>query len=258
MDNIILQINNIDEFKKIIGKEPYYGSPKLPFNQEEDYNQLNEFFKNKSVAIVGPAPDLISKNKGSEIDSFDIVCKVGHHYKINDSENYGKRMDVLFNSCLPIYNTNKCEYNFDYLNNNDIKRIICPIKPCIPGILDVHKRNIFDTYENIKKKNPNIYFNNISLFSCNIDNKINTRCTLGSFSIIFLLNMPIVKLGIYGFTWFQNKNSYNKEYHNIDKTVINPHGTDMKIEARYIKHLISKTNIKIQLSQEVKNILTLL
>lgn len=58
------RIDNIEEFKQIIGNESYYQNPLLPFSQEDDFKELFNFFKGKRIVIVGPAPDLIGKNKG--------------------------------------------------------------------------------------------------------------------------------------------------------------------------------------------------
>ena len=35
------KINSLEEFKKIINHEPYYGTPILPINQEDDFKELN-------------------------------------------------------------------------------------------------------------------------------------------------------------------------------------------------------------------------
>lgn len=106
--NFKKDIKNIEEFKRIIAHEPYSGSPILPYSQENDFKELAEYFKGKSVAIVGPAPDLIGQNKGKEIDNYDIVCKVGQMFNVDDSENYGMKCDILFLGCFPNLPYNNC------------------------------------------------------------------------------------------------------------------------------------------------------
>lgn len=170
-------------------------------------------------------------------------------YNIDDPKNYGSRCDVLFNGCFPSH------YNIEDYSNHNIKRIICPIKSCIPNLLDIHKRDIYGFYNKLKNYHTDICFNNISLFSCYIDNVMKTRATLGSFAILFLLNIDLKELGIYGFTWLFGKEQYNKKYHDFNKRIINPHGTNMEIEARFINNMIKKSNINIICSNEVKNIL---
>jgi len=238
-------INNFDEFKKIINHEPYYGEPILPYTQNDDINELNDYFNNKSVCIVGPAPNLIDKNKGEEIDNYDIVCKVGQMYNMNDSLNYGKRMDVLFNGCF--VNIEPIE---KYLNKN-IKKVITPIKPCMPGILDIHKRDLWNYYNYLKKNiklYENIDFYNVGIISCLFDNEINTRATLGTFSINFLLKQNLNKLGIYGFTWYQN-GLYHPEY---GQDYFCSHGVTHDLEKTLLKKKIEQTKFPIYLNNEVK------
>ena len=239
MKNLI--INNLDEFKNIINHEPYYGIPILPINQEDDFNELYEYFNNKTVAIVGPSSILEEQNKGKEIDKYDIVCKVGEMFNFKN-KNFGSRIDVLFNGCFP--NIHKIE-NFTDIN---LKRIICPIKPCINGILDVHKRNIYKHYNYLKTNLPMIKFNKIGLLSCQFDNEAQTRATLGTFSIYFLLQQNIKKLGIYGFDWYNN--NYFKEYTHQYK---GSHGFSFELEKKLLKKYLLETKIEIYLNKEVKN-----
>jgi hypothetical protein len=247
-----LQINTIDDFRRIIAREPHYGSPVLPYSQEEDFKELDELFKNKRVAIVGPSPSLIGKNKGKEIDSYDIVCKVGQMWNIDEPVNYGEKMDVLFLGCFPsgslVQGDNANEPN--NLNNRNIKNIICPIKPCMPGVRDVHNRDIWKHYNYLKKKMPDIKFNNIGILSCLFDNMAKTRATLGTFAINYLLHSSAKEIGIYGFTWYDCR-SYHPTYG--QKAVAAGHGFPYKLEKNLLAHLINISKKKIYLNEEVKN-----
>lgn len=244
------EIKTIQEFKELIGHEPCYGYPILPHSQEEDFKELAEYFKGKSVAIVAPSPELIDQNKGAELDEYDIVCKVGQFFNINDPINYGSKCDVLFLGCFPNL-PNHFSHEPKNINKININRIICPIKPCIPGILDVHKRNIWGHYQYLKKELPDIKFNNIGLLSCEFDNEYKTRATLGTFAINFLLTHDLKKLGIYGFTWYKS-GGYHPSY-GLNR--IGSHGFSHDIEINGLKEKIVKSNIDIFLNNEVKNIL---
>ena len=246
--NFKKHIDNIQEFKEIIAHEPYYGTPSLPFSQEKDFKKLAKFFKGKSVALVGPAPNLIGKNKGNEIDSYDIVCKVGWMYNITDNLNYGSRCDVLFNGCF----SKDIDPKEKFINKN-IKRVITPIKSCMPGILDVHKRDLWNYYNYLKKELPEISFNTIGMLSCDFDNKYKTRATLGTFSINFLLKQDLTKLGIYGFTWYKN-GGYNPQY---GQQNVGHHGYSHDIEIKNLSTLIKESNLNIYLNKEVKEVLKL-
>ena len=49
-----MNINNINDFNNIIKHEPYYGNPILPYSQDNDFKELYDYFKNKTVAIYCP------------------------------------------------------------------------------------------------------------------------------------------------------------------------------------------------------------
>ena len=257
MNTFKKEIKNIQEFNQIIKHEPYSGIPILPYSQEEEFKELEEYFKGKSVAIIAPSPDLIDQNKGTEIDQYDIVCKVGEMFTINDPINYGQKCDVLFLGCFPNmekqYGDNK-SHNIENINKIKPTRIICPIKPCMPGILDVHKKDIWGHYNYLKKNMSHIKFNNIGLLSCDFDNTYKTRATLGSFAINFLLKQDLKKLGIYGFTWYKTS-GYHPTY---GQSKIGSHGFPHDIEIKGIKKEISNSNLEILLNDEVKNILNVI
>jgi len=236
-----MNINNINDFNNTIKHEPYHGNPILPYSQDNDFKELYDYFKNKTVAIVGPSPDLITQNKGVEIDKHDIVCHVGSMLNMNDNK-YGSRVDVLFNGCFPDI------YDINHYKQKKINRLICPIKPCMPGIRDVHNRDIWKQYNYLKNNLPEIKFNNTGILSCKFDNLYNTRATIGTFSIYLLLNMPIKSLSIYGFTW------YNTPYHPNygQKFKGGTHGVPLSIEKEGIKKTIKTSNIKVYLNDEVK------
>ncbi len=242
-----LKINTINDFKRIIRHEPYYGNPILPYSQEEDFEELKKYFKDKTVAIVGPAPDLVGQNKGAEIDNHDIVCKLGFMYDIEDHKNYGKKIDVIFNGCFPKL------VDINNFKNKNIKRIICPIKPCIPGVRDVHNRDIWKHYNYLKNNLKNIKFNNVGLLSCKFDNTYIGRATSGTFGLYLLLNMPVKFLSVYGMTWYKNeKNAYHQNYRNGNSKFLGGHGVSFDIEKKGIVKTIENSNIKCFLNKEVR------
>ena len=239
----LLEVNDIKEFNILFKNEPHFGNPLLPYSQVEQFKELEKFFKNKSVAIVGPSPSLEGQNKGSEIDSYDIVCKVGWMYNMVDDKNYGSKIDVLFNGCF----SKELDPKEKFINKN-IKKVISPIKSCFPGILDVHKRDLWGYYNYLKNELKEIDFYNIGILSCLFDLEANTRATLGSFAINFLLKQKIKKLGIYGFTWYKT-DGYNKNY---GQQNIGNHGYSHDIEINYLSNMIKNSKLNIYLNDEVK------
>ena len=62
--------------------------------------KFNEFVKNKTIAFVGPAPNIIGKGYGEFIDSHDLVFRIGDSPvgfcgKTGLESDYGSRSDVL-------------------------------------------------------------------------------------------------------------------------------------------------------------------
>ena len=61
-------------------------------------DKLKNILSHKSVAVIGPAPNLENKNLGNYIDSFDIVIRINEFVSEELSSDYGSRTDVLFKS----------------------------------------------------------------------------------------------------------------------------------------------------------------
>jgi hypothetical protein len=57
---------------------------------------LEYMFKNKKVALVGNAQSLLSQQKGTDIDSHDIVCRINLGPNLCGTESHGNKTDVLF------------------------------------------------------------------------------------------------------------------------------------------------------------------
>ena len=62
---------------------------------EEEYQN---FFSNKSVAIVGPSSKMDKSGCGKLIDSFDIVVRLNRALPIKNTEDLGTRTDILYNN----------------------------------------------------------------------------------------------------------------------------------------------------------------
>ena len=73
------------------------GPKSLFINSCNTDSRLSEYLKDKKVAFVGPAPYMIGKAKGPEIDSYDVVVRIQHG--IPNKEDYGTKTDII-QSCL--------------------------------------------------------------------------------------------------------------------------------------------------------------
>jgi len=82
--------------------------------------KLISYFKNKTVALVGPASHLSGSSLGNYIDSFDIVARVGDQYFSQDDpirNDIGGRTDILFNG-FNCWGTNIAENNLSFFDTS--------------------------------------------------------------------------------------------------------------------------------------------
>lgn len=84
---------------------------------------MNDYLKGKRIIIVGPSPSLLKFNKGSFIDSFDVVCRIKKSFPVQkDMESkLGKRTDILI-SHLKIKGKSSYQNNFTLLDSNEFNR----------------------------------------------------------------------------------------------------------------------------------------
>jgi hypothetical protein len=64
----------------------------------EHNNKLKKFFKNKRVALIGPAPHIEKQYQKEYIDGFDTVVRMNWCYPVHDNVRVmtGNRCDVLY------------------------------------------------------------------------------------------------------------------------------------------------------------------
>jgi hypothetical protein len=64
-------------------------------------DNFNNLVDGKTVALVGPGINLYNAKKGNEIDSYDLVARVGDFVILRDFDenDWGKRSDIVFSNC---------------------------------------------------------------------------------------------------------------------------------------------------------------
>jgi len=159
--------------------------------------KFDSYIKGKSIAVVGNGASEIQKNKGSEIDSHDIVIRF-NNYSLDE------------------------EYNADY----GTKESVWGITPCLDSL---HKRSDINKYEYIispksfsdmlvDRKNffYNILTSGIKYFFFDVSqfNRV-TNLSVPSVGLYILLYLAerldlIKKINIYGFCSIEN---YQQERH---------------------------------------------
>jgi len=76
-------------------KKQHRNSANYGYGRKSDA-EFENYVKDKRVIIVGPAGYLQGQQKGEWIDSFDVVIRINHAVPVANTEDYGKRTDVLY------------------------------------------------------------------------------------------------------------------------------------------------------------------
>jgi len=208
--------------------------------------KLEDYLRNKTVALVGPSPYLSNYKKGEEIDAYDVVVRIQHD--INNPESYGTRSDII-QSCL---NPNYANPLIEHLKNTDIenrpKFIICNDTAAAPkdsesarGGLnwkdgwyfnDELYKNVFEELHtplvNLKRDDGKwdrwgLYWQiyakkHIERFSKGSYTTYTANFNSGYGAVNFLLSYPIKKLKVFGLDFYNigkpqtNEQKYNKAY----------------------------------------------
>lgn len=118
---------------------------------------MKNWFQNKTIAVVGNAKSLFSKNYGTIIDNHTVVCRINRGFEVQSPKSHGVKLDIL---CFARYNTIK-----DHITQNfktEIKKYIhCGAKGYddvnnhdITNITYIPKSNYWDLKKklNLKKK----------------------------------------------------------------------------------------------------------
>tara|TARA_Y100001968_G_C19315288_1_gene696335 strand:+ start:79 stop:936 length:858 start_codon:yes stop_codon:yes gene_type:complete len=191
----------------------------IPENMRSVYWELADYLRGKDVAMVGPAPNLVGTGMGSEIDAYDVVCRVNNSFIINEEmvKDYGARKDILFNSGSDL---GLAILKHVWPQWQSAKYVM------LPGIHQHHTPDHDTVLEGFQEVN----MNNIPVFQprqewfmgwqAKIDkekkwNFLNT----GLSSIRLLLEFEINSLTIYGFTFYKGGKGYVKHQDEVIKKI---------------------------------------
>lgn len=164
-----------------------------------------DYFKNKRVALVGPASSIHGSNLGKKIDSYDLVCRLNLGFPLPKSceKDAGSKCNILYTTgSVPkalSENVASLKEHLDF--------IVLPFPKTVKP---------FDLYH---KRFKNQYKNSIPHFTpydhksyLEIENKIGSRPTIGLISIEHLLSTELTELFISGLTFYQT--GYSPFYSN--------------------------------------------
>ena len=237
-------------------------------NQYKKNPELEKIIYNKSVALIGPSPHIISKGLGEYIDSYDIICRVNDVSIRNFEEDYGYKTDLVVYSCPTVGNE-------DFLNRMlispdvsiNIKGLICPTTKADHFFRDSPEENF---------KKINIF--NIPFFYEGKENynflikELGTDPNMGMAAIIVMLVYQPKKLFITGYSFysqFRNNNSLEEKYASIyypgavlpqfQTSALNPPlGHNQIIQKEYFKNvLLAKYSDIIQIDSFLELVLNI-
>ena len=199
--------------------------------------ELVEYLKDKKVALVGPAPYLIGKGRGTEIDSHDVVVRI--QPEIFSPEDYGSRTDIVQSCMNSSYSPKiaryletipKEQYPKFIISNNTVARETYPGSKIWADVVDeydnylkkygvpfAHLRNDDKTFDRwalyweiYAKKHIEKIGDSYTIYSGNLNSGY------GAYSM--LLSYPIKQLSVFGMDFYnfgkyaKIEDKYNPEY----------------------------------------------
>ncbi len=188
------------------------------FNISLNKDLLN-IVKDKRVALIGPAPYLTGKSKGSDFDNYDVVCRPND---IIPSEkmrsDYGSKTDVMFHNCanhvLPILRK-KIEEDREYFKK--LKMVCClstKAKHSDTNFLSWPEDYVSDVVRNFDEINeyskPFYWIGNRDYRK--IYKAIGSEPNTGVAAIAVLMNYPVKELLVSGFSFYVHCKTYEDTY----------------------------------------------
>ena len=243
---------------------------------EQDEKMLS-LLKDKEVALVGPAPYLIGQQRGKEFDSCDLIARPNEIIPLPKLRpDYGNRTDIFFcnfgTSWMPGIKR-KIQLND---NSDHFKQIKMVVGSAIKA---KHSDNNFLSWPNDYVSDIPSNFQDINEYELpfywlgvknykSIYEKIGVEFNTGIAAITILLNYPIKKLKVSGFTFYLNGSSYEEIYceghmDSIDtegKSYGISHGHGLSVNLRQIEYfriLYQSCGDMIEIDDHMKNILSL-
>ena len=215
---------------------------------------FQNFIEGKTVAIVGPAATLESSHLGSEIDKYEVVCRLNHHLADSSKmvEDYGSRNDIVFSGPNLIY----CHY--------DILEKVQPKFICFPRSNSSDPNYYRGMISHIRKDHPNIQCFHIgNEFANSVEAQMGTSPNTGLLAICFLLTMPIKKLFVAGFDFYQNKKIYLKSVNSKHNQEIKKNGFikhhmehDLEYHLKYFSSIYEENRELLHIDDKLSNILS--
>lgn len=172
-------------------------------------------FKNKRVAIVGPADSAYKSENAAYIDSFDYVIRINKaivNWKPENEKYIGTKTDVLLHNFLENEKTGGGNLDFKLFEKHNIKYVLNPI-PSYFGF-----RNIFNFYKKYSKPHKT-YIGYKPVYQKYIERFKPQRPTTGFSGLMMTLEADFKELFITGITFFKTpyKEGYRDQLNDLKK-----------------------------------------
>ncbi len=214
------------------------------------FSSQKNYFKNKSVALVGPSPHLEGKSLGKLIDKYDIVVRINElGISKKNFKDYGKRSNVVFLT-LTSRSINIYKAMIDNYDLSSIEMLVHSgdLQNKNPFLKKQKNEDALELFKNLEL--------DLELFHITSPNFIevceifNCFPSTGSQAIFHLLQLEIKELFVCGFSFYTTKYNYNKSKSKIwlnhgptDQNIMRLSGHDTYKEVICLKKLLGNTKI---------------
>lgn len=160
--------------------------------------EYNDCLYGATAVIVGPACSLEGQGQGEEIDSFDIVARIGAPLPILNPIDQGTRTDIIFE--------NFWDFRSEYKTQTD-KIIDCWQESGVKAVVNVYpKHEGYDRFQEINKGRIAVIHLPESDYS-ELNGRVSSP-TKGFCAINHLINSSLWRLHVIGFTFDQRYGKY--------------------------------------------------
>ena len=170
---------------------------------------LLRLVEGRRVAIVGPAPYLLDKSIGADLNKYDVVCRINDIIPRADlQEHYGERTDIMFHNCGTAFMPGlkrKIEKSPEAFKN--LKMVVCAAikaKHTDTDYLQWQDNHVSDVVANFQKLNIHqipFYWIGVKDYK-NLYSRVGAEINSGIAAISVLLQYPIKELFVTGFTFY--------------------------------------------------------
>lgn len=230
-----------------------------------DHEKLKQLFRDKSVAIVGPADTALRFQNGSLIDSCDIVIRFNNSYLLVDPEDpektakTGSKTDILFHSFK--YNKdNPAVLDTEKLQQQGVKQVFTHLRDKRSrqkGQRGHRGFRVFmkNNYEFLKDK---LYLLPENVYE-EMYNDLGSKPTVGHIAITLVLECQPAGLFVTGFSFFttaytEGYRDYTTREDQLERFKRSSTGHDPANELRFFSDLLKKTDVKVELDPYLEDL----